>query len=112
MKINRPVTNKECVIEESDSIVSKTDLKGVLTYANNDFIRISGYSLSELIGKSHNILRHPDVPAEFFKDLWTSLKEERPWTGIVKNRCKNGDYYWVLANITPFYENDKLVGYM
>ncbi|TXL16119.1 hypothetical protein BMR05_00960 [Methylococcaceae bacterium HT4] len=84
----------------------------MLTYANNDFIRISGYSLSELIGKSHNILRHPDVPAEFFKDLWTSLKEERPWTGIVKNRCKNGDYYWVLANITPFYENDKLVGYM
>ncbi|NOR80129.1 MAG: PAS domain-containing protein [Methyloprofundus sp.] len=112
MKINKPVTNKEYVLEESDSIVSKTDLKGVLTYANNDFIRISGYSLSELIGKSHNILRHPDVPAEFFKDLWISLKEERPWTGIVKNRCKNGDYYWVLANITPFYENDKLVGYM
>ena len=112
MKINKPVTNKEYVVEESDSIVSKTDLKGVLTYANNDFIQISGYSLSELIGKSHNILRHPDVPAEFFKDLWISLKEERPWTGIVKNRCKNGDYYWVLANITPFYENDKLVGYM
>ena len=112
MKINKPVTNKECVLEKSDSIVSKTDLKGVLTYVNNDFIRISGYSSSELIGKSHNILRHPDVPVEFFKDLWISLKEGRPWTGIVKNRCKNGDYYWVIANITPFYENDKLVGYM
>lgn len=112
MKINKPVTNKEYVLKENDSIVSKTDLKGMITYADENFIRISGYSLTELIGTSHNILRHPDVPVEFFKDLWISLKEERPWTGLVKNRCKNGDYYWVLANITPFYENDKLVGYM
>ncbi len=112
MKVNMPVTDVEYVIKESDSIVSKTDLKGVITYVNEDFIRISGFSREELIGKAHNIVRHPDVPAEFFEDLWVSLKEGRPWTGVVKNRCKNGDYYWLLNNIAPFYENDQLVGYM
>ena len=112
MKINMPVTNVECPIKEGISIVSKTDLKGVITYANEDFVRISGFSQEELIGKSHNIVRHPDVPAEFFEDLWDSLKAGRPWTGVVKNRCKNGDYYWLLNNIAPFYENDQLVGYM
>ena len=112
MKINKPVTNVEYPIKEGVSIVSKTDLKGVITYANEDFIRISGFSSEELIGKSHNIVRHPDVPAEFFEDLWKSLKAGRPWTGVVKNRCKNGDYYWLLNNIAPFYENDQLVGYM
>ncbi len=112
MKVNMPVTNKEHVLKESDSVVSKTDLKGVITYVNEDFIRISGFSREELIGKSHNIVRHPDVPEEFFEDLWTSLKAGRPWTGVVKNRCKNGDYYWLLNNIAPFYENDQLVGYM
>ena len=107
-----PVTDVEYPIKESISIVSKTDLKGVITYANEDFIRISGFSREELIGKSHNIVRHPDVPAEFFEDLWKSLKAGRPWTGVVKNRCKNGDYYWLLNNVAPFYENDQLVGYM
>jgi len=112
MKINMPVTDVEYPIKESISIVSKTDLKGVITYANEDFVRISGFSREELIGKSHNIVRHPDVPAEFFEDLWKSLKAGRPWTGVVKNRCKNGDYYWLLNNVAPFYENDQLVGYM
>ena len=112
MKINMPVNNVECPIKESISIVSKTDLKGVIIYANDDFVRISGFSREELIGKSHNIVRHPDVPAEFFEDMWKSLKAGRPWTGVVKNRCKNGDYYWLLNNAAPFYENDQLVGYM
>ena len=112
MKINMPVTHVEYPIKESISIVSKTDLKGVITYANDDFVRISGFSREELIGKSHNIVRHPDVPAEFFEDMWKSLKAGRPWTGVVKNRCKNGDYYWLLNNVAPFYENDQLVGYM
>lgn len=112
MKINRPVTNVEYPIKENISIVSKTDLKGVITYANEDFIRISGFSRDELIGKSHNVVRHPDVPAEFFEDMWKSLKAGRPWTGVVKNRRKNGDYYWLLNNVAPFYENDQLVGYM
>ena len=112
MKINMPVTHVEYPIKESISIVSKTDLKGVITYANDDFVRISGFSREELIGKSHNIVRHPDVPPEFFEDMWKSLKAGRPWTGVVKNRCKNGDYYWLLNNVAPFYENDQLVGYM
>lgn len=112
MKINMPITNVEHALTETDSIVTKTDLKGMITYANEDFIQISGFTREELIGAPHNIIRHPDMPAEAFEDLWKSMKEERPWTGIVKNRCKNGDFYWVLANVTPYYENDKLVGYM
>ncbi len=112
MKINKHVTNVEHILSDSDSIVSNTDLKGVITYANDTFIRISGYSREELIGVSHNIVRHPDMPPEAFADLWRSLKAGRPWTGIVKNRCKNGDYYWVLANAAPLHENNQLVGYM
>ncbi|TAN66768.1 MAG: PAS domain S-box protein [Methylobacter sp.] len=112
MKINKPVTDVEHVLSDSDSIVSNTDLKGVITYANDTFIRISGYSREELIGAPHNIVRHPDMPPEAFADLWRAMKAARPWTGIVKNRCKNGDYYWVLANAAPIHENNQLVGYM
>ncbi|TAN66802.1 MAG: PAS domain S-box protein [Methylobacter sp.] len=112
MKINMPITNVEHALTETDSIVTKTDLKGIITYAGDDFIQISGFTKEELIGASHNIIRHPDMPVEAFEDLWKSLKADRPWTGVVKNRCKNGDFYWVLANITPYYENDQLVGYM
>ncbi|MDP3589196.1 MAG: methyl-accepting chemotaxis protein, partial [Methylobacter sp.] len=107
-----PITNVEHALAETDSIVTKTDLKGIITYAGDDFIHISGFTKEELIGSSHNIIRHPDMPEEAFEDLWKSLKTGRPWSGVVKNRCKNGDFYWVLANITPYYENDKLVGYM
>jgi methyl-accepting chemotaxis protein len=112
MKINMPITNVEHALTETDSIVTKTDLKGVITYANEDFIQISGFTEQQLIGASHNIIRHPDMPTELFEDLWKSMKADRPWTGVVKNRCKNGDFYWVLANVTPYYEHDKLVGYM
>jgi methyl-accepting chemotaxis protein len=112
MKNNQPVTNVEYVLTEKDSIVSKTDLKGVITYINPDFLRISGFAEHELIGSSHNIVRHPDMPVEAFADLWVSLKANRPWTGLVKNRCKNGDFYWVRANATPIYENGKCTGYM
>jgi len=112
MKVNMPVTNVEHPISESISIVSKTDLKGVITYVNEDFVQVSGFSREELLGKPHNLVRHPDVPPEFFADMWKSLSAGRPWTGVVKNRCKNGDYYWLLNNVAPFYENDKLVGYM
>ncbi|MBL6986744.1 MAG: Tar ligand binding domain-containing protein [Methylobacter sp.] len=112
MKINMPVTNVEYSLNDTDSIVSKTDLKGVITYINEDFLRISGFSKDELIGSQHNIVRHPDMPREAFADQWKALKENRPWTGLVKNRCKNGDFYWVVANTTPFYENNRLTGYM
>lgn len=112
MKINTPITNVEHALAETDSIVTKTDLKGIITYANDDFVQISGFSREELIGSPHNMIRHPDMPAAVFEDLWKTMKAGSPWTGVIKNRCKNGDFYWVLANVTPYYENDKLVGYM
>jgi PAS domain S-box-containing protein len=112
MKINMPVTPIEHILSETDSITTKTDLKGRITYANDAFLRISGFTQQELLGVSHNIVRHPDMPPEAFEDLWKSMKEARRWCGIVKNRCKNGDFYWVLANVTPLHENDKLVGYI
>lgn len=112
MKINLPITSTEYLLTDNDSVVSKTDLKGVITYVNDDFVRISGFSREELIGAAHNIVRHPDMPEEAFADLWNSLKARRSWTGLVKNRCKNGDYYWVLANVTPIYQDDQLAGYI
>ncbi|MGZ4955716.1 MAG: methyl-accepting chemotaxis protein [Methylobacter sp.] len=112
MKINTPVNDVEYLLEEHDSIVSKTDLKGIITYINEDFLRVSGFTKEELIGADHNIVRHPDMPSEAFKDMWQSLKARRPWTGIVKNRRKNGDYYWVIATATPIYENQQLIGYL
>ena len=112
MKINMPITDVEYVLTAHDSVVSKTDLKGMITYINEDFLRISGFTKEELIGSPHNIVRHPDMPPEAFADMWMALKACRPWTGIVKNRCKNGSFYWVLANATPFYENEQLAGYM
>ncbi len=112
MKINLPVTNNEVLFEDTEFMVTRTDLKGIITHVNQDFIKISGFSESELIGKSHNVVRHPDMPEEAFKDLWANLKEGKPWEGLVKNRCKNGDFYWVNANVTPFSENGKLAGYV
>ncbi len=112
MRINMPVTQTEYSLKKTDSIVSKTNLLGVITYINEDFIRVSGFTQEELVGSEHNIVRHPDMPPEAFEDMWQTLKEGRPWTGIVKNRCKNGDFYWVLANTTPFYEEGRQVGYL
>ena len=112
MRTNLPVTDKEIALTPETLIVSKTDLKGRITFINRDFLEISGFTESELIGEPHNIVRHPDMPTEAFDDLWRTLKDNRPWTGLVKNRCKNGDYYWVLANATPLFENGQAVGYM
>ncbi len=112
MRINQPVTDNEFKLTDSHLIVSKTDLKGRITYVNQDFLDISGFTEKELIGEPHNLVRHPDMPVEAFEDLWKTLKEGRPWTGYVKNRCKSGDYYWVLANATPIWENGQVTGYM
>ncbi|MRR49998.1 MAG: PAS domain S-box protein [Rhodocyclaceae bacterium] len=112
MKTNLPVTQNEVLLHSETLIVSKTDLKGQITYVNKDFLEISGFSEAELIGQPHNIVRHPDMPVEAFEDLWRTLKEGRPWTGYVKNRCKNGDFYWVLANATPIWEGGQVAGYM
>lgn len=112
MKINEPVTNKEVKMKENSILVSKTDLKGIITYCNQDFMDISGYNHDELIGKNHNLVRHPDMPPEAFDWLWTDLKKGKVWTAPVKNRAKNGDFYWVNANVTPIYENGEVVEYM
>ncbi len=112
MKINMPVTQRELELKETTSIVSKTDLKGNITFINRDFMDVSGFSEDELIGQSQNVVRHPDMPAEAFEDLWSTIKAGRPWIGIVKNRCKNGDHYWVDACITPIRENGEHVGYV
>ena len=112
MKINEPVTDNEIPFPQDDVLVSKTDAKGIITYANPAFVRISGYSESELIGKNHNIVRHPDMPPAAFKDLWDTMKKGDTWTGLVKNRAKNGDYYWVKANVTPIALPDGGVEYM
>ena len=112
MRSNLPVTQNEIMLTDATLIVSRTDLKGLITYANRDFLDISGFSESELMGQPHNIVRHPDMPVEAFADLWQTLEAGRPWTGLVKNRAKNGDYYWVLANATPIWENGQITGYM
>ncbi|TAL55986.1 Tar ligand binding domain-containing protein, partial [Pandoraea sp.] len=111
MRNNQPVTDNEYVISETDYLISRTDLKGRITYANPSFIEVSGFSKEELIGAPHNIVRHPDMPSEAFDDLWKSLKAGQTWTGLVKNRRKNGDFYWVLATVNPTLENGKVVGY-
>lgn len=112
MRTNLPVTGNELPLTETTLIVSKVDLKGQITYINKDFLEISGFTEAELIGQPHNIVRHPDMPPEAFKDMWETIKSGRPWIGLVKNRCKNGDHYWVEATATPLRENGNLVGYM
>lgn len=112
MRDNGPVTQKEYVLDADVKIVSRTDLQGNITSANEDFIEASGYNWSELLGQPHNILRHPDVPPAVFQDFWQSLKAGKPWSQIVKNRRKNGDHYWVQANATPIFEKGEITGYM
>jgi len=111
MKVNMPVTDKEVTLKDGDVVVSSTDLKGAITYCNDTFIRISGYTEKELLNKNHNMVRHPDMPPEAFQNLWDTIKTGKAWTGVVKNRCKNGDYYWVKANVNPDYHNGSLTGY-
>ncbi|HQS57521.1 MAG: hypothetical protein B7Y56_07535 [Gallionellales bacterium 35-53-114] len=112
MKINTPVTQQEIFLQPGKPIVSKTDLKGALTYVNQSFVDISGFSRDELLGKNHNLVRHPDMPPEAFAWLWHTVKQGMPWRGMVKNRCKNGDFYWVEAYVTPIRENGRVTGYM
>jgi len=112
MRTNLPVTNVEYPIDDQTLIVSKTDTKGKLVYFNDQFVAASGFTDAELAGQPHNIIRHPDMPPEAFENLWTTLKAGKPWAGAVKNRRKNGDFYWVLASATPIWENGQVTGYM
>ncbi|ATG90228.1 methyl-accepting chemotaxis protein [Methylomonas koyamae] len=112
MKLNHPVTDREVLMKPGTILVTRTNLKGVITYANDAFIEISGFSKDELIGSNHNVVRHPDMPSAAFADLWMCLKNGKPWTAPVKNRTKSGDYYWVEANVTPVFKNGKVQEYL
>jgi aerotaxis receptor len=111
MRKNLPVTNSEKKFPESQKLISSTDLKGKIQHCNDAFVEVSGFTRDELIGQPHNTVRHPDMPPEAYENMWSYLKSGRPWMGLVKNRCKNGDFYWVSAYITPVTENGSVVGY-
>ena len=111
MKENQPITNKEVSLKPGSNLITTTDLKGTITYVNQDFMEISGFAEPELIGRNHNVIRHPDMPPAAFEDLWATVKKGKPWRGMVKNRCKNGDHYWVEAFVTPVVEDGKVTGY-
>ena len=111
MRRNMPVTNTERTFPPNQKLISNTDLNGNIRHCNDAFIAISGFSKSELIGQPHNIVRHPDMPPLAYKIMWEHLKAGKPWMGLVKNRSKNGDYYWVDAYVTPVTEKGKVVGY-
>ena len=112
MRTNLPVSDNEYHLTDETLIVSKTNLKGKLTYFNDQFVETSGFTEQELAGQPHNIVRHPDMPSEAFANLWDTLKAGKPWAGAVKNRRKNGDFYWVLASATPIWDGGQVVGYM
>ena len=112
MRVNQPVTTHEVDFPADEPLVSRTDPGGRIAFVNRAFIAVSGFTQSELIGAPHNLVRHPDMPQQAFADFWATLKAGRPWEGLVKNRTKNGDFYWVRANATPVVEDGKVVGYI
>jgi len=111
MRRGQEIVNQEVTYSDNQELVSTTDLRGVITYVNKEFCTIAGYTEEELLGKNHNIVRHPDMPKAAFKEMWEKLKEGHSWRGMVKNLCKDGRYYWVDAFVTPIYEHGQLVGY-
>jgi aerotaxis receptor len=112
MRNNQPVTGQEYEFPSSQMLVSATDLTGRIEYCNPAFIAVSGYTHEELVGQPHNLIRHPDMPREAFADMWATIRDGRPWTALVKNRRKNGDHYWVHANVTPVVKKGAVVGYL
>ncbi len=112
MRINLPVTGKPYTFPADQTLISVTDLKGRITYCNTNFITVSGYAREELMGQPHNLVRHPDMPEEAFRDLWETIQGGAPWSALVKNRRRNGDHYWVRANATPVRSGDQIVGFL
>ena len=111
MRNNQPVTQKEYKFPKHYRLISSTDKRGIIKYCNDAFVEVSGFDREELINKNHNLVRHPDMPEGVFKEMWQTLQAGRIWMGLVKNRRKNGDHYWVSAFVTPVYENNEIVGY-
>ena len=111
MRLNLPVTSVEQTFPDQQRLISATDINSHITYCNAEFAAMSGFSQAELIGSTHNLVRHPDMPAAVFESMWGYLKAGQSWMGVVKNRCKNGNFYWVSAYVTPILEDGKLVGY-
>ena len=111
MRASQPVSGRERSFPAERYLISATDTRGIITYCNDEFVEISGFSRDELIASPHNIVRHPDMPSAVFSHMWDYLKAGRSWMGIVKNRCKNGDHYWVSAYVTPIHEHGRVVGY-
>jgi len=112
MRDNGMTTGRVIELRDGQIIVSRADEAGRIVFANQDFVEISGFSEAELLGQPHNIIRHPDMPAAVFADMWRDIKAGRPWVGTIKNRCKNGDAYWVEAHVSPLWEGDHLAGYL
>ncbi len=111
--IKRPEPIDEEVLFDGRSLISETDLKGVITFVNRKFIEMTGYSKGEALGQPHNILRHPDMPKAAFEGMWKVIKEGKPWEGYVKNLRKDGKYYWVVVNIVPKKdEAGNVIGYI
>ncbi|MEO9587981.1 MAG: PAS domain-containing methyl-accepting chemotaxis protein, partial [Marinobacter sp.] len=111
MRKNLPVTQREVRMSASGRLITTTDSRGVITYCNDEFVDISGFSREELVGQPHNVIRHPDMPSAVFQGMWEYLKAGKPWMGVVKNRTKSGDHYWVSAYVTPILENGKMIGF-
>ena len=106
------VTQNEYPLDDDNTLMSTTDLHSYMTHTNDTFVQVSGFTLQELLGQPHNIVRHPDMPKAAFADMWYTLQKGEPWSGIVKNRRKNGDHYWVRANAVPMVRNGQMTGYM
>jgi PAS domain S-box-containing protein len=112
MRVNEPITSHEIEVPGGEPLVSRTDPSGRITFVNHVFVDVSGFTEAELVNENHNIVRHPHMPKEAFANLWSTIRDGRPWDGLVKNRAKNGDFYWVRANVTPEVENDQVTGYI
>nr|WP_323828458.1 PAS domain-containing methyl-accepting chemotaxis protein [Pseudomonas sichuanensis] len=111
MRMNLPVTEHERTFPNHQRLISTTDLNSRITYCNDAFVAISGFTYDELVGQTHNLVRHPDMPPSVFGHMWDTIKQGKPWMGVVKNRAKNGDFYWVSAYVTAVYENGRISGY-
>ena len=111
MEFNQSEFLIETAVPEDELIITRTDLKGVITYANETFAEISGYDMDEIIGQPHSIVRHPDMPSTVFKDLWETIQNKKQWTGVVKNLRKDMGFYWVKVIVSGLYKDGELVEY-